>query len=375
MKNKVNRKTSPVRSGLLWYLGNHNLWDKLTKRKPPALEHANIVVHAPNHLGDNIMAIPFVMALLRQDANVTIITRSEYSVIWKTLNSKLNVISYEGWYSKDIRRLKRTLIDLECDMAFLLATGMEVSWLYLRAGVKHRLGYDYWGRGFLLTARLHSFHQPTSEHLVTEHFSDNMLKLLTLLPQQDGFPDQVMKSPWLMKKFTVDRKRKVILGLALGGNTPDKSPPAEFWQSIIKLSNVELELDEIYLLGTGDQYETGKQLLEKNEGIRNMCGETNVESLMESLLECDAVISPDSGIAHLASAMGVSTLVFFTSGSPVWTRPAGESVEVIESAVACSPCFNMNRCNQSYQCVEKLDTLSFLTGLQKLNKAALTVNN
>ena len=372
--NSPTRKTQPNRSRLIWTLGNLGAWDRFTKRTPPDISHAAVIVHAPNHLGDNIMSIPLVMSLLDRNVRVSIVSRSEYAFIWTRLSKRLHVISYQGWCRNEVRQLRKTLLEHDADVAFLLATGMEVARLYLRAGVKHRLGFDYWGRGFLLTARLRSYHEPSSPHLVDEHHSENMMRLLSLLPQTNSYISDNKASTCLNrpplfefdKGNTDDRNvdtKEIILGIALAGNTLDKSPSTEFWRSVISKLGKKRGPDRIKLLGIADQRQMGNQLRQGNEHIENLCGDTDVESLMNQLLDCDVVISPDSGIAHLAAACGIPVIVLFTSGAPSWTRPVGNSVTILSSNISCSPCFNRQGCQQKYSCVSTLDTDRVVTAI------------
>lgn len=50
--------------------------------------------------------------------------------------------------------------------------------------------------------------------------------------------------------------------------------------------------------------------------VRTYCGERGVQGLIETIEGLDLLISPDSGPAHLAGALGVPVLVVFTSTSP-----------------------------------------------------------
>jgi ADP-heptose:LPS heptosyltransferase len=58
------------------------------------------------------------------------------------------------------------------------------------------------------------------------------------------------------------------------------------------------------------------------------------------LAACDVVVSPDSGPAHMAAAMGVGTVAVFGPTSPARWRPVGPNVQVVRSNVDCSPCAN-----------------------------------
>ena len=56
------------------------------------------------------------------------------------------------------------------------------------------------------------------------------------------------------------------------------------------------------------------------------------------LARCDLYLGNDSGVTHLAAAIGVRTVALFGPTDPVQWRPRGKSVTVITEAVECSPC-------------------------------------
>ncbi|MCS7062853.1 MAG: glycosyltransferase family 9 protein [Methylacidiphilales bacterium] len=71
----------------------------------------------------------------------------------------------------------------------------------------------------------------------------------------------------------------------------------------------------------------------------DMRKESSLWSLMCILRNAAAVISSDSGPAHLAAAYGVPTLVLFGPTDPSRTAPVGRKVELFKAeGVSCSPC-------------------------------------
>lgn len=77
----------------------------------------------------------------------------------------------------------------------------------------------------------------------------------------------------------------------------------------------------------------------RRHGVSTFCGETGLEGLMNALEGLSVLISPDSGPAHLADALGVPVLTVFTSTSPAlgfWDpRRSGNYTA---SEMECRPC-------------------------------------
>jgi ADP-heptose:LPS heptosyltransferase len=67
-----------------------------------------------------------------------------------------------------------------------------------------------------------------------------------------------------------------------------------------------------------------------------------------SLLErCQCYIGADSGITHLAAAVGIPTIALFGPTDPRIWGPRGEKVAILRKNVSCSPCApeDLERCD------------------------------
>ncbi len=65
-----------------------------------------------------------------------------------------------------------------------------------------------------------------------------------------------------------------------------------------------------------------------------------LETLVESLSSARVVIGVDSGLAHLAAALGVPTLVIYGSTSSARTGCRGEVVKNLQAEFPCAPCLS-----------------------------------
>lgn len=74
-----------------------------------------------------------------------------------------------------------------------------------------------------------------------------------------------------------------------------------------------------------------------------------LRTLMRLIAASSAVVSCDSGAAHLAAALGRPVVVLFFSTDPGRTAPIGFAVRPIAAAVPCRPCF-LRSCPIGYLC-------------------------
>lgn len=101
----------------------------------------------------------------------------------------------------------------------------------------------------------------------------------------------------------------------------------------------------IWLIGSGKDAELGEEIRAQSGGVcENLCGKTDLASAID-LLSCAAVVvSNDSGLMHVAAALGKPLIALYGSSSPAHTPPLSLSSQpglarIVKIDIECSPCF------------------------------------
>ena len=71
----------------------------------------------------------------------------------------------------------------------------------------------------------------------------------------------------------------------------------------------------------------------------NLCGRTRLEDTIDLLSLCQAAVSNDSGLMHVAAAAGTPVVGIYGSSTPDYTPPLTERAAVLYRGLSCSPCF------------------------------------
>ena len=110
------------------------------------------------------------------------------------------------------------------------------------------------------------------------------------------------------------------------------------------------------------------------DGVRehgyNLAGKTTLADAIDLLSLSSAVVSNDSGLMHIAAALGLPLVVVYGSTSPGFTPPLAARAEILTPSVKCSPCFKrecpLTRADEHMRCMADTSPLRVVDALQRL---------
>jgi heptosyltransferase-2 len=73
--------------------------------------------------------------------------------------------------------------------------------------------------------------------------------------------------------------------------------------------------------------------------VQDFTGKTSLLDVIDLLSLCRLVVSNDSGLMHIAAAVGCHTSVIYGSTSPEFTPPLTDKLDILSLGLSCSPCF------------------------------------
>lgn len=127
--------------------------------------------------------------------------------------------------------------------------------------------------------------------------------------------------------------RRPIIGFCPGA----EFGPAKRWPHYHYAALAQRLIDQGYqitLFGSAKDHEAGEQiraaLAEAARGFcRNLAGETQLEQAVILLAACQAVVSNDSGLMHVAAALNKPLIALYGPSSPDFTPPLSDKAKVI----------------------------------------------
>jgi ADP-heptose:LPS heptosyltransferase len=130
-------------------------------------------------------------------------------------------------------------------------------------------------------------------------------------------------------------KEKAVLVLAPGSGAREKNWPAAYFAAVARWWRGRTGGAVIVLLGPAEQERGGLDALAVDFiSARNL----NLAQVAALLCRGDLYLGNDSGITHLAAAVGAPTVALFGSSDARRWAPRGPNVRLLSLDVACSPC-------------------------------------
>ena len=152
-------------------------------------------------------------------------------------------------------------------------------------------------------------------------------------------------------------KKEKMIGFAIGSSNEKKNWPTNILK---KVGDYFISKGYIVLLLGGENEKT----ILRNSGIditsyRNLVGKTSLSDIVELTQKCEIVIGCDTGIMHIASAVGTKTLTIFGASNPYIFSPYSEDSYVLElrEKLDCQYCFDidpMAKCENGFSCMQSI---------------------
>ncbi len=73
--------------------------------------------------------------------------------------------------------------------------------------------------------------------------------------------------------------------------------------------------------------------------MHNLCGRTALVDAVDLIAATQRVVTNDSGLMHVAAAVGVGLLAFYGSTTPAFTPPLTSRANILQRDLGCRPCF------------------------------------
>jgi heptosyltransferase II len=310
------------------------------------------LIIAPQWIGDAVMTEPLMRRLQARGERLTVGALPWVAPVYRAMPSVAEVVEFpfaHGGLQFAARR--RIALDFSrrpqpFDAAYVLPNSLKSALLPLFAGIPKRVGYMGESRVGFLTHRLKN---PTNKPPMVAFYSALSGEEHPKTGYQTDIPKLVLNEAEVQSSL-------VELGLQRG-NYVVFSPGAEFgsakrWPAP-HFVDLALKLNvQVVLLGSGKEFELCETIasavnVKQANKCLNLAGKTSLAGAFAVITATKCIVSNDSGLMHVAAALGVPQVAIFGSSSPLHTPPLSAVAKVIWlkndtnylPVLDCAPCF------------------------------------
>ncbi len=270
-------------------------------------------------------------------------------------------------------QIGRSLAGKNYTHAIIQPNSAKSALIPLFAGIKQRTGWKGEMRyGLLNDLRPNQriFQYMVEQYVALAHKKEAMLHEVSIINIEaprlliDKTTQRITKTRLLLSK------EKPVVGLCPGAEFgsskqwPDQTY-AEVASTLIQRGN------QVWMFGSSNDESVCADIfnalpIEQKPYCINLAGKTSLVEAVDLLAECHTVISNDSGLMHVAAAVGCNIIAIYGSSSPSYTPPLSNKIRILSIEMECRPCFKRECPLNHLMCLKKLTPSLVLSAYDSL---------
>lgn len=322
----------------------------------------NILIVGPSWVGDMVMAQSLFIALKSQHprGNIDVLAPAWSRPIIEAMpeiRAAIDMPVGHGALELGVRRtVAKQLKAAKYDQAIVLPNSLKSALIPWFAGIPVRTGWKGEFRYGLLNDL-----RPLDKSI----YSLMVQKYVALAYPKGTLPkDFTCRNPSLhcspehvanaMQAFSLKLERPV-LALCPGAEFGRAKKWPERHYAEVASRHIEAG-GQVWLFGSKNDREACSTIAADlpSDSVVSLAGETSLQQAVALMSQVQKVVSNDSGLMHVAAALGRPLVALFGSTSPDYTPPLGEQCAVIKADIDCSPCFKRDCPYGHYKCLEDM---------------------
>tara|TARA_R110002110_G_scaffold415044_2_gene647664 strand:+ start:7210 stop:8238 length:1029 start_codon:yes stop_codon:yes gene_type:complete len=237
-------------------------------------------------------------------------------------------------------KLAKSLREAQYQRCFVLPNSFKSALIPFWAKIPQRIGWrGEWRYPLLNDIRiLNKKRLPlmVQRYVALAHKANAILPQNLPNPQLRVEPQSVQAA---LTKHGLSQNKGKIISLCPGAEFgPSKRWPEQSYATLAK--HFLSQGYQVWIFGSQKDDEVAQKINRVcQEACVNLCGKTSLAEAIDLLSLSACVVSNDSGLMHIAASLGRPVVAVYGSTDPGFTPPLSQKVKIIQSTIACSPCF------------------------------------
>jgi lipopolysaccharide heptosyltransferase II len=310
-----------------------------------------IVCFHLNQVGDLLFSLPALKCLRDHfcDAEIASVARPGHAEVLASACIVDRVIPRGPGLNLAKLAMIHDLVKAGFDLAVVFSQSAECAVLSWLTRAPCRVGFVNTSLGFLLTDQVEFKHPPSNE---------NNLRLVRALGCEITCRDysgllkptenQIARAERILTQNGIDLAKPIA---ALSPGTSGRRNVKEWTDEGFARVGRHMLDRGVQVVIVGSEPASGIVSLESR--IVDLSGCTDLAEAMAILRKSTVVVAVDSGVLHLAAAVGTIVVGLYGPSDPIITGPQGSGHVVLTSGAECSPC-TKTTCSTSRRCMTDL---------------------
>ncbi|MEZ9057308.1 lipopolysaccharide heptosyltransferase II [Vibrio pelagius] len=347
-----------------------------------------ILIIGPSWVGDMVMSQSLYITLKQQhpDAVIDVMAPGWCKPILERMpevNRAIDMPIGHGEFNFLGRRaIGKTLREAQYDQAFICPNSAKSALIPWFADIPKRTGWKGEMRYGLLNdlrPNKKSFQYMVERYVALAHPKAEMIDSRSLggleqlpRPALTILKDEQLKTA---NKFNLTLET-AITGLCPGAEFgPAKKWPETHYAEVA--TSMSKAGKQVWLFGSQKDLETCNNIKdlvpdELQSQIHVLAGQTSLIEAVDLLGACQTVVANDSGLMHVAAAVGCNVVAVYGSTSPKYTPPLAEKVEIVHTDIDCRPCFQRECEFKHLKCLTELSPKQVINSIRKLEAISVS---
>lgn len=319
-----------------------------------------ILVVAPSWIGDTVLAQPLFRLLHARHPGLALdVIGPPWTLpllrrMPEIRHAAAHNFAHGEFKLRERFRLGRALARERYDQAIILPNTLKSAFVALFAGIPRRTGYRGESRWLVLNDLRHLDEQALPQ--IAQRYAALGLDAGAPLPSELP-PPHLTAEP---QAIAATRARlglgdtKAAVAFCPGAEYgPAKRWPAPYFAELAR--KLAAEGHPVWLIGSANDAAVGETIERLAPGAAvNLCGKTGLDEAMDLLAAARLVITNDTGLMHIAAALGTPLLALYGSSTPTFTPPMSEAATILKLDMPCSPCFERTCPLGHFDCMNRL---------------------
>ncbi|NBV00249.1 MAG: lipopolysaccharide heptosyltransferase II [Burkholderiaceae bacterium] len=331
-----------------------------------------ILIIAPNWIGDAVMIEPLIRALHLKspESSIDVLATPWVASVMRFIPLVNDIIQAPLLHGKlqwkERRQLATQLETNNYHEAYVLPNSFKSALIPWLANIPKRIGYLGEWRWGLLNQTLSN---PSRQNRPPMHQHYLALAGQELSPEESKprlICKDVMKSRARDYAKTLQNHEGLYIFCPGAEYGPAKQWPSSHYAELAKALSERQRNATILILGSNKEKALGDEIVLRSQTDRiiNLCGKTSLDDAVSLISVSQGVVSNDSGLMHIAAALGIPQVAIFGSSDPRHTPPLSNLAKIHWLKLDCSPCFKRTCPLGHYRCLVDIQPQTVLNSLE-----------